>query len=85
ASFDAAERGDPPKCHPDTRIAVQDSLVAWRSNRMAGPIRLISGWAGTGKTTVAQTMAEYWAKQGQLAGSFFFSRSSKERSSTSYL
>ncbi|TFK58489.1 hypothetical protein BDN72DRAFT_851710 [Pluteus cervinus] len=81
ASFDAAERGDPPKCHPDTRIAVQDSLVAWRSNRTAGPVRLISGWAGTGKTTIAHTMAEYWAKRGQLAGSFFFSRSSEERSS----
>ncbi|TFK61523.1 hypothetical protein BDN72DRAFT_438807 [Pluteus cervinus] len=85
ASFDAAERGDPPKCHPDTRIAVQDSLIAWRSNRAAGPIRLISGWAGTGKTTIAQTMAEYWAKQGQLAGSFFFSRSSKERSETDWV
>ncbi|TFK61470.1 hypothetical protein BDN72DRAFT_965145 [Pluteus cervinus] len=82
ASFDAAERGDPPKCHPDTRIAVQDSLIAWRSNHTAGPLRLISGWAGTGKTTIAQTLAEYWAKQGQLAGSFFFSRSSEERSET---
>ncbi|TFK61467.1 hypothetical protein BDN72DRAFT_965142 [Pluteus cervinus] len=82
ASFDAAERGNPPKCHPDTRIAVQDSLIAWRSNPAAGPVRLISGWAGTGKTTIAQTMAEYWAREGQLAGSFFFSRSSNERSKT---
>ncbi|TFK63974.1 hypothetical protein BDN72DRAFT_881796 [Pluteus cervinus] len=82
ASFDAAERGDPPKCHPDTRIAVQDSLAAWRSNRAGGSVRLISGWAGTGKTTIVQTMAEYWAKQGQLAGSFFFSRSSENRSKT---
>ncbi|TFK62741.1 hypothetical protein BDN72DRAFT_376550 [Pluteus cervinus] len=82
ASFNAAERGDPPKCHPDTRIAVQDSLKAWRTNRTAGPVRLISGWAGTGKTTIAQTMAEYWAREGQLAGSFFFSRSNEERSET---
>ncbi|TFK61472.1 hypothetical protein BDN72DRAFT_904075 [Pluteus cervinus] len=83
ASFNAAERGDPPKCHPDTRIAVQNSLVAWRSNRAAGPVRLISGWAGTGKTTIAQTMAEYWAEQRQLGGSFFFSRSSEKRNETS--
>ncbi|TFK71292.1 hypothetical protein BDN72DRAFT_958213 [Pluteus cervinus] len=75
ASFNASERGDPPKCHPDTRAAVQDSLVAWRGNPNAGSVRLISGWAGTGKTTIAQTMAEYWAKQGQLAASYFFSRS----------
>ncbi|TFK61471.1 hypothetical protein BDN72DRAFT_440452 [Pluteus cervinus] len=85
ASFDAAERGDPPKCHPDTRIAVQESLVAWRSDCTAGPVRLISGWAGTGKTTIAQTMAEYWAERRQLAGSFFFSRSSEERSQTFYV
>ncbi|TFK62742.1 hypothetical protein BDN72DRAFT_848362 [Pluteus cervinus] len=85
ASFDAAERGDPPKCHPDTRIAVQDSLKAWCSNRTAGPLRLISGWAGTGKTTIAQTMAEYWAKRGQLAGSFFFSRLSEERSKADWV
>ncbi|TFK59240.1 hypothetical protein BDN72DRAFT_966118 [Pluteus cervinus] len=84
ASFNATERGDPPKCHPDTRRAIQDSLVAWRSNRVAGPVRLISGWAGTGKTTIAQTMAEYWAKQCQLAGSFFFSSSSEGRSGTSH-
>ncbi|TFK62343.1 hypothetical protein BDN72DRAFT_862902 [Pluteus cervinus] len=82
ASFDAAERGDPPKCHPETRLVVQDSLVAWRNNPKAGPVRLISGWAGTGKTTIAQTMAEYWARQGQLGGSFFFSTSSLERSTT---
>ncbi|TFK62349.1 hypothetical protein BDN72DRAFT_395793 [Pluteus cervinus] len=84
ASFNSAERGDPPKCHPDTRIAVQDSLIAWRSNREAGPIRLISGWAGTGKTTIAQTMAEYWAQHHQLGGSFFFSRSSEKRSTTDW-
>ncbi|TFK62344.1 hypothetical protein BDN72DRAFT_395449 [Pluteus cervinus] len=82
ASFDAAERGELPKCHPDTRTAVQNSLIAWRGNRTAGPVRLISGWAGTGKTTIAQTLAEYWAKQGQLGGSFFFSRSSGARSET---
>ncbi|TFK57853.1 hypothetical protein BDN72DRAFT_737009, partial [Pluteus cervinus] len=73
ASFDAAERGDPPKCHPDTRLAVQDSLAVWPDNPMSGPVRLISGWAGTGKTTIAQTMAEYWARRRRLAGSFFFS------------
>ncbi|TFK71503.1 hypothetical protein BDN72DRAFT_436914 [Pluteus cervinus] len=84
ASFDAAERGDPPKCHPDTRLAVQDSLTVWPDNPSAGPVRLISGWAGTGKTTIAQTMAEYWARQRRLAGSFFFSRASEDRTSAYY-
>ncbi|TFK60190.1 hypothetical protein BDN72DRAFT_965813 [Pluteus cervinus] len=74
ATWDAVERGDPPKCHPDTRGVISDSLVVW-PNARRDSVRWISGWAGTGKTTIAQTMAEYWARQGLLVGSFFFSRS----------
>ncbi|TFK62447.1 hypothetical protein BDN72DRAFT_827493 [Pluteus cervinus] len=84
ASFDAAERGNPPTCHPETRLAVQDSLVAWRNNPKTDPVRLISGWAGAGKSTIAQTIAEYWAERGQLAGSFFFSWSSEDRCSSGW-
>ncbi|TFK65096.1 hypothetical protein BDN72DRAFT_900973 [Pluteus cervinus] len=82
ASYDAEERGDPPKCHSQTRLAIQESLNPWPSSRTADPVRLISGWTGTGKTTIAQTMAEYWAEQGWLAAVFFFSRSEEDRSST---
>jgi hypothetical protein len=87
ASFDAAEHGDPPKCHPDTRLVVQDSLKFWPTAPAdhpiaAGSVRWISGWAGTGKTTIAQTMAKYWAECGLLAASFFFLRSSTEKSTT---
>ncbi|TFK65095.1 hypothetical protein BDN72DRAFT_962754 [Pluteus cervinus] len=82
ASYDAAERGNPPTCHPETRLVIQGSLKPWSHKSAGGPVRWISGWAGTGKTTIAQTLAEYWAKRGQLAGSFFFSRSSEDKSST---
>ncbi|TFK59239.1 hypothetical protein BDN72DRAFT_625671, partial [Pluteus cervinus] len=78
ASFNTPEREDPSKCHPDTWRAVHNSLAAWRRDPEAGPVQLISGWAGTGKTTIARTMAQHWAKEHQLGGSFAFSKSSDE-------
>ncbi|TFK58127.1 hypothetical protein BDN72DRAFT_916559 [Pluteus cervinus] len=82
AAWDAAQRGDPPTCHPNTCRALQDDLIAWRKDLRAGPVRLILGWAGTGKTTIAQTMAKYWAEERCLAASFFFSRSSSDTDNT---
>ncbi|TFK66822.1 hypothetical protein BDN72DRAFT_916478, partial [Pluteus cervinus] len=82
AAWDAAQRGVLPTCHPDTCRAIQDDLIAWRTDLTAGPVRLILGWAGTGKTTIAQTMAKYWAAERCLAASFFFSRSSSDTDNT---
>ncbi|TFK58265.1 hypothetical protein BDN72DRAFT_748446, partial [Pluteus cervinus] len=69
------------KCHPDTRQATLDSLTVWPSIR-GQSVRWILGWAGCGKTTIAQTMAELWAGKHLLAASFFFSRSSEDTSTT---
>ncbi|TFK66834.1 hypothetical protein BDN72DRAFT_129299 [Pluteus cervinus] len=85
AYFNAAERGNPPKCHPETRQEIISSFIAWPNDTTARSVRWISGWAGTGKTTIAQTLAEIWARQGCLAATFFFSRSSEETSTTMWL
>ncbi|TFK58973.1 hypothetical protein BDN72DRAFT_851514 [Pluteus cervinus] len=82
ASWNAVERAGAPKCHPDTRQLAQTSLIEWPDNPAACPVQWIYGWAGMGKSTIAQTMAEYWAKQGRLAATFFFSRSSEDTSTT---
>ncbi|TFK58117.1 hypothetical protein BDN72DRAFT_741890, partial [Pluteus cervinus] len=84
ASYDSAQRRHRPTCSAKTRVKIQKSLRPWPSDRTAGPVRLLSGWTGTGKTTLAQTMAEYWAEQGWLAAVFFFSRSEADRSSTAW-
>ncbi|TFK64599.1 hypothetical protein BDN72DRAFT_774396, partial [Pluteus cervinus] len=70
----AAKRGAPTSLHSSSILCAQKSLCTWSNDPYASPVRWISGWAGAGKTTVAQKMAEYWAKQRRLAGSFFFSR-----------
>ncbi|TEB28482.1 hypothetical protein FA13DRAFT_1793954 [Coprinellus micaceus] len=78
AIHDSAERGrDAPKCHPETRVAVQQEIVSWikHGDRDAHPARILwlSGPAGSGKTAIAGTVAEECHREGLLAASFFFS------------
>ena len=37
------------------------------------------GMAGSGKSAVAQSVAQFFARQGRFAGSFFFSRATADR------
>ena len=52
-----------------------------------GPTKLLwlHGPAGAGKSAIAQTVAETCARRGQLAASFFFSRSSPDRNARKHL
>ncbi|TFK62440.1 hypothetical protein BDN72DRAFT_391575 [Pluteus cervinus] len=80
-----AQRGAPLRCDPETRQAIILSLKAWRYDRTAKSVRWISGWAGTGKTTIARTMAEIWKKEGSLGATFFFSRSGQDANTALWL
>ncbi|KAJ7752614.1 hypothetical protein B0H16DRAFT_1723543 [Mycena metata] len=74
ASYDSAERYPPPRCHPQTRKAVFEIILAWTNNAQHGPPMLwVNGGAGSGKTAISQTVAEYCAQSGQLGATFFFS------------
>ncbi|TFK64609.1 hypothetical protein BDN72DRAFT_901433 [Pluteus cervinus] len=72
-----------PTCHPDTRQATQASLMPWANDLEASPVRWISGWVGTGTTTIARTMAEIWAHQNHAVASYFFLATGKESFYTS--
>ncbi|KAJ2926970.1 hypothetical protein H1R20_g10137, partial [Candolleomyces eurysporus] len=76
ALHDSAERSDAPKCHPETRIAVQDEVHSWIVHGDGHPqprkIKWITGPAGTGKTAVMGSLAERCHEEDLLAASFFF-------------
>ncbi|RXW15963.1 hypothetical protein EST38_g9890 [Candolleomyces aberdarensis] len=76
---DSRERCDAPKCHPDTRVAVQDDLYSWivdgdgESDRPnLKNIKWVTGPAGTGKTAVMGSLSERCKSGGVLAATFFF-------------
>ncbi|KAF5313792.1 hypothetical protein D9619_013700 [Psilocybe cf. subviscida] len=81
APYDAAAREDVPKCHEHTRVAIVNGIHHWAHSLEPGarPLMWMYGPAGSGKTTIMQTVAEMFDKEGSLAASFFFSRLSAAR------
>jgi ABC-type dipeptide/oligopeptide/nickel transport system ATPase subunit len=78
AAFHDAD-GAAPTCLSGTRVALLDEIRTWFENDSDNCPRFfwLSGIAGTGKTTVAQSVCEML--NDHLAGTFFFSRDSAER------
>ncbi|KXN89052.1 Cytokinesis protein sepH [Leucoagaricus sp. SymC.cos] len=75
AQHDSSARSYPPRCHVDTRTSLRSRILEWRGNyKRRSHLLWIMGQAATGKSAVAQTMAEEFAKMGCLGASFFFSR-----------
>jgi ABC-type iron transport system FetAB ATPase subunit len=85
AFHDAAERGDSPKCHRDTRKAIIAQILNWRLRKhdRYDAVLWLNGPAGAGKSAIMQTIAELCALEGILAGSFFFARTAPERNNPS--
>ena len=73
ASFDSYAQQHESQCVPDTRVALLDQLQEW-SNDHKRCIFWLNGMAGTGKSTIARTIAHKFHDQNSLGASFFFSR-----------
>ncbi|EGO23186.1 hypothetical protein SERLADRAFT_357012 [Serpula lacrymans var. lacrymans S7.9] len=80
AAFDSAARHPAPACLPGTRVEVLSLLSDWLDKDGGSPICWLNGLAGSGKSAIAQSIAEKYAGQGRLAASFFFSRREVRRS-----
>jgi len=73
-------KSDPPKCHPQTRVAVIQSIINWiEDGQKTSFITWLNGPAGAGKSAIAQEIAELCYKSGCLGASFFWSRSAVGR------
>ncbi|KAB5591052.1 hypothetical protein CTheo_5518 [Ceratobasidium theobromae] len=65
-------------CTEGTRTAILLGLNDWSCDPNAKDIYLMSGMAGTGKTTIACSLSEKLEERKQLAASFFCTRTSPE-------
>jgi hypothetical protein len=80
--------GHVARCDPGTRLEVIAQIREWldgHDNDKRAVVCWINGPAGYGKSALAQTIAESYAAEGRLLGSFFFLRGAGERSHISRL
>lgn len=80
ATYNSFVEGELAQCLPDTRTDMLTQIAAWTSNPNSKRIFWLCGKAGTGKSTIARTVAQTLDKAGQLGASFFFKRGRADRS-----
>src|SRR6267154_5289216 len=64
------------KCLPGTREAIIEEIIAWINNTEddAPGVFWLHGNAGTGKSTIAQTIAHHFRELGRLGSCYCFDR-----------
>jgi len=77
--------GDRRGCLRGTRNAVLDEIESWSKDSSVSPVYWLNGLAGTGKSTIAQTIAERVFADGRLGASFFCSRDFEDRRDLRYI
>jgi Cdc6-like AAA superfamily ATPase len=82
---DAVPEEQRKECHPGTRIEILGRIGDWANNTEGHRILWLQGKAGTGKSTISQTVAGQIAKSSHCGASFFFLRSAGERSNAARL
>ncbi|GLA83435.1 hypothetical protein AtubIFM56815_007629 [Aspergillus tubingensis] len=95
APFDSFKNAEEPRCLKDTQVETLDMLQNWCKGD-GNPVLWLHGMAGTGKSTIARTIA--WALQDRqwpdgspvdisirLGGSFFFNQFEPDRNNSQYL
>ncbi|KAF8171686.1 hypothetical protein BJ912DRAFT_995175 [Pholiota molesta] len=81
AFHNSAQRVDPPRCHPATRVAVLQKIYDWIIHSADREERLLwlHGAVGAGKSALMQSTAERCAAASVAIASFFFCRSDPVR------
>jgi hypothetical protein len=72
-------------CLKGTRRAILDEIELWTRDPGRPSAYWLNGLAGTGKSTIAQTIAERVFADGQLGASFFCSRDFEDRSNLHFI
>ena len=69
-----------PKCLDGTRVDILQRIREWASSSDSPNIFLLTGIAGTGKSTVARTIAEEFKEKKKLGCYIFFERGKTDSS-----
>ena len=78
APFNTYQRQHEPLCLKNTRVDILHEIHTWAEGQDDRCIFWLSGLAGTGKSTIACTIARRCFEKTSLGASFFFSRGDKD-------
>ena len=85
ASGAGYRHGNRRGCLRGTRETVLSEIESWTRDFDKCPVFWLNGLAGTGKSTIAQTIAERVFAEGLLGASFFCSRDFEDRSNLRFI
>jgi len=85
ASGSEYRHGNRSSCLKGTREAALDEIELWTKDFSKSPVFWLNGLAGTGKSTIAKTIAERTFADGRLGASFFCSRDFEDRSDLRFI
>ncbi|RAH46267.1 uncharacterized protein BO95DRAFT_120599 [Aspergillus brunneoviolaceus CBS 621.78] len=83
ALFDSYDN-EHEECLKGTRTNLLDEVETWIKSKDRKCIFWLNGMAGTGKSTIAQTIARKLDKRGELSATFFFKRGEADRGNAKY-
>ncbi|KAL7914210.1 vegetative incompatibility protein HET-E-1 [Trichoderma velutinum] len=79
AAFNSQANEYDPRCHPRTRLNLLAAIYHWFEDPHGKCIYWLCGMAGTGKSTISRTVAEYLAEKKAPCASFFFKKGEGDR------
>jgi hypothetical protein len=85
ASFDSKAEEHNSTCLPNTRQELLDNIDHWIGDPNSKTVYWLNGMAGTGKSTIARTVARSRAKRRDLGASFFLKRGEIDRGNVNKL
>ncbi|KAH7309928.1 NACHT and WD40 domain protein, partial [Stachybotrys elegans] len=85
ACFDSADVQDSPKCETGTRLNIRETIYQWADDFSSEPFFWLVGPAGTGKSTIARTIADTFSGERRLVAGYFFKRGEQGRNDTTRL
>ncbi|KAF5658363.1 G-protein beta WD-40 repeat-containing protein [Fusarium heterosporum] len=85
ACCNSADVRDSPRCENGTRVRIQQAILQWADEDTYSPFFWLVGPAGTGKSTIARTMADSFAQGGRVVTGYFFKRGEQGRNNTDRL
>jgi hypothetical protein len=78
AAFNSIASQHESICLPGTRVDLLNEIYNWADGQDSRCTFWLNGFAGTGKSTIAHTVARRYDEQQRLAASFFFSKSDRD-------